>query len=73
MQRGSRFLPAGGLGLGGAMKKHWSLGNNRMKVGSKLYWRTSCGKWLRLHQCAPWGKEVTCKKCQASMAKVAAV
>jgi len=52
------------------MKKHWSLGNNRMKVGGKLLWRTSCGKWLRLHQCAPWGKDVTCKTCRAYMDKV---
>ena len=54
------------------MKKHWSLGNNRMKVGGKLLWRTSCGKWLPLDRCAPWGKQVTCKKCRAYMDKVAA-
>ena len=65
-------LPAGGLGLGGTMRLHWSLGDKQRKRGDKLYWRTSCGKWLRLHQCAPWGKQVTCKKCRAYMDKVAA-
>tara|TARA_R100001082_G_scaffold67009_1_gene37887 strand:- start:243 stop:410 length:168 start_codon:yes stop_codon:yes gene_type:complete len=54
------------------MKKHWTLGDKRRRDGIKLYWRTSCGKWMRLHQCAPWGKAVTCKTCRAHMNKVAA-
>lgn len=65
-------LPAGGLGLGESVKLHWSLGDNRIKRGGKLLWRTSCGKWLPLDRCAPWGKQVTCKKCRAHMNKVAA-
>ncbi len=60
------------MGLGEVMKKHWTLGDKRRRDGIKLYWRTSCGKWMRLHQCAPWGKAVTCKTCRAHMNKVAA-
>jgi len=54
------------------VKKHWSLGDSRKRVGTKLVWRTSCGKWVSLDRCAPWGKEVTCKTCRAYMDKVAA-
>ena len=48
-------------------KLHWTVGDQRKREGRKLYWRTSCGKWQRLHQCAPWGPKVTCKSCRAYM------
>ena len=55
------------------MTTHWTPGTRRTQVtkrGHKLYWRTLCSRWVRLHQCAPWGPEVSCKQCLKRMAAV---
>jgi len=55
------------------MRVHWTAGSSRRTGdGGKLYWRAACGRWLRLHQCAAWGPQVTCKHCRTYMDRLAA-
>jgi hypothetical protein len=53
------------------MVKHWTSGAQRVKRdGGKLFWRSACGRWLRLGRMAPHIQYVDCKQCAAYLQRL---